>query len=122
MAKGVGSSCRKAPPGGQAEKDQVEYDPSEQDDDLSDERKEVYKEDELSPPAQEFDISEEDDEEDVIMDNLAPISVGVAGGSKPPPTIDKTPREKRSGKERRSKGRPHTTNSLWSASLGPYYL
>ncbi|CAM6082224.1 unnamed protein product [Calypogeia fissa] len=104
MAKGAGSSRRKAPMGAQAEvappsdlprgpdlveaqpnvttratisaewqKDKVEYAPSDRDDDLSDERKEDYEEDELSPAAQEFEISKEDDDEDVIKDDLAPV-------------------------------------------------
>ncbi|CAM6082457.1 unnamed protein product [Calypogeia fissa] len=46
------------------------------------------------------------------MDNLAPVGVGVAGCSKPPPTLDKAPQEERPGKERWSSGRPHTTNAL----------
>ncbi|CAM6091054.1 unnamed protein product [Calypogeia fissa] len=144
MAKGAGSSGRKAPPGGQAEvappsdpprgpdpvdaqpnvatwattsagrqKEKVEYYPSDGEDALSDKREEDYdEEDERSPAAQEFEISENDDEEDVIMDNLAPSGVDFAGGSKPPPKVDKVPREKRPTKERRPKERPHTTNAL----------
>ncbi|CAM6081974.1 unnamed protein product [Calypogeia fissa] len=100
MAKGTGSSRRKAPAGAQRRKDKVEYAPSDRDDDLSDEREEDYEEDELSPAVQEFDISEDDDEEDVIMDNLALVGMGIVGGSKPPPTSDKVPREKRPRKER----------------------
>ncbi|CAM6093947.1 unnamed protein product [Calypogeia fissa] len=92
-------------------KDKVEYAPLDRDDDLSEERDEDYEEDELSLVAQEFNISEDDDEEDVIMDNLAPTGVGVAGGSKPPPTSDKVPWEQRLEKERQSKGCPHTTNA-----------
>ncbi len=143
MAKGAGSSRRKAPPGGQAEvappsdpprgpdpveaqpavatramtsakrqKEQVEYDQPEREEYLSDEQEDDYdNEDERSPVAQEFEISENDDEEDVIMDNLAPSGVDFAGGSKPPPKGDKVPREKRPAKERRPKERRHTTNA-----------
>ncbi|CAM6123787.1 unnamed protein product [Calypogeia fissa] len=137
MAKGLGSSQRKAPLGGQAElapppdpmeaqpnvetrattlagkqKKQVENNPSRREEYLSDEREEDYdNQDERSPAAQEFDISEDDDEENVIMDNLAPSGVGSAGGSKPPPKVDKVPREKKPAKERRPKERPHTTSA-----------
>ncbi|CAM6096654.1 unnamed protein product [Calypogeia fissa] len=111
MAKGAESSRRKAPLGGQVEKEKVEYYPSEREDSFSDELEEDYAEDELSPANQEFDISEEDDEENVIMDNLAPMGVGIAGGAKPPPKVDKVPREKRPAKERRPKERPHTANA-----------
>ncbi|CAM6082384.1 unnamed protein product [Calypogeia fissa] len=142
MAKGAGSSRRKAPLGSQAEvappsdpprgpdpveaqpnvatqsaasaerrKVKVEYAPSDQDDDLSDEQEEDYEDDKLSPAVQEFKILEDNDEEDVIRDNLAPVGVGIADGSKPPPTSDKVPREKRPRKERQSKGCPHTTSA-----------
>ncbi|CAM6128605.1 unnamed protein product [Calypogeia fissa] len=108
MAKGAGSSQQKAPTGGQAEKEQVEYDQPEREEYLSDKQEDDYdNEDERSPVAQEFEISENDDEEDVIMDNLALSGVDFAGGSKPPPKVDKVPREKRPPKERR----PHTTNA-----------
>ncbi|CAM6123729.1 unnamed protein product [Calypogeia fissa] len=138
MAKGSGSFRLKAPLGGQAEvalppdpmeaqpnvatrattsagkqKEQVENDPSWREEYLSDEREEDYDDqDEHSPSAQEFDISEDDDKEDVIRDNLAPSGVGSAGGSKPPPKVDKVPQEKKPTKERQPKERPHTTSYL----------
>ncbi|CAM6124950.1 unnamed protein product [Calypogeia fissa] len=94
------------------QKEQVEDDPSEREEYLSDKQEDDYNnEDERSPAAQEFEISENDVEDDVIMDNLAPIGVGVAGGSKPPTKVDKVPWKKRPAKERRPKERPRTTNA-----------
>ncbi|CAM6105399.1 unnamed protein product [Calypogeia fissa] len=46
------------------------------------------------------------------MDNLAHASASIAGGSKPPLASDKGPWEKILEKERRPKGRPHTTHAI----------